>query len=162
MERKKIKRCSININNLKIRTLNAINSDAIEKLYNIEFNTDDNYIFTGSGGSYAASIFSSIVINDLYGSNTFAMLPRDIIYRNNSKVNKVILFSYSGTTNDLLISTKYIITKGELSKIVLKTNIVKDNIITYRTSNNRGKERGFLSFEGTISPSSLFLKYYFN
>ena len=91
------------------------------------------------------------------------------IYRNNSKVNKVILFSYSGTTNDLLISTKnfdnnnkYIITKGELSKIVLKTNIVKDNIITYRTSNNRGKERGFLSFEGTISPSSLFLKYYFN
>lgn len=167
VQRKQIKRCNININNLEIRMLNAINSSAINNIYNINFNKEENYIFTGAGGSYAGSVFASIVINELYGSNTYALLPRDIIYRNNSKIDKVILFSYSGTTNDLLESTKdfdndrkYIITKGEVQKIVLKTKIPKKNIITYRTSSNKGKERGFLSFEGTMSPSSIFLKYY--
>ncbi len=165
--RKKIKRCNININNLEIRIINAINSKAINNLYNINFNCNDNYIFTGSGGSYAASVFSSIVINELYGSNAYALLPRDIIYRNNSKINKIIVFSYSGTTADLLESTKYfdnsnkyIITKGEVQKVVLKTNVPKKNIMSYRTNTNKGRERGFLSFEGTISPSSIFLNYY--
>ncbi|EKC75731.1 hypothetical protein OBE_01215, partial [human gut metagenome] len=75
---------------------------------------------------------------------------------------------YSGTTNDLLVSTslidndnKYIITKGELQKIVTKTGISKNNVISYRTGTNKGKERGFLSFEGALAPASLFLKLYF-
>ena len=78
------------------------------------------------------------------------------------------MFTYSGTTNDLLVATssidnknKYIITKGELQKIVTKTGISKNNIISYRTGTNKGKERGFLSFEGAVAPSSLFLKLYF-
>lgn len=77
-------------------------------------------------------MFSSIVINKLYGSNVYALLPRDIVYRNNSQINKVIIFSYSGTTNDLLEATKdfdnsnkYIVTKGEVQKIVLKTDVSK-------------------------------------
>lgn len=165
--RKKIKRCNININNLETRIINAVNSRAINNVYNINFNSNDNYIFTGSGGSYAASVFSSIVINKLYGSNVYALLPRDIVYRNNSQINKVIIFSYSGTTNDLLEATKdfdnsnkYIVTKGEVQKIVLKTDVSKKNIISYRTNTNKGKERGFLSFEGTVSPASIFLSYY--
>ena len=88
------------------------------------------------------------------------MLPRDIVYRNNSQINKVIIFSYSGTTNDLLEATKdfdnsnkYIVTKGEVQKIVLKTDVSKKNIISYRTNTNKGKERGFLYFEGTVSPA---------
>ena len=167
--RKKIKRCNININNLEVRIINAINSGALNCLNNINFNSNENYIFTGTGGSFAASMFASIVINTLYGSNTYAMLPRDIKYRNNSRIDKVILFSYSGTTNDLFEGTKffnnlnkYIITKGEIQKIVLKTGISKKNIISYRTSSNKGKERGFLSFEGAVSPASIFLNYYLN
>ena len=56
---------------------------------------------------------------------------------------------------------KYIITKGELQKIVTKTGISKNNIVSYRTNANKGKERGFLSFEGALAPASLFLKLYF-
>ena len=59
-------------------------------------------------------------------------------------------------------SAKYIITKGEIQNIVLKTNILKNNIISYRTGSNKGKERGFLSFEGAVAPASIFLKYYYN
>ena len=166
--RKQIKRCNININNLEARVINAVNSNAYEKLIKINFKDLDNSIFLGTGGSFAAAKFSSKVINYLYGANTIALYPRDVYYRNNEKIDLVFLFTYSGTTNDLLVATnlidnknKYIITKGELQKIVTKTGISKNNIISYRTGTNKGKERGFLSFEGALAPASLFLKLYF-
>lgn len=166
-ERKKIKRCNININNLETRIINAINSTAISKIKNIDFTGNDNCLFIGAGGSYAGTYFSAKVINLLYGCNTYSMYPRDVLYRNNKNINKVVLFSYSGTTNDIISSVKnlnknniYIITKGELQNIVLKTGILKKNIISYRTSTNKGKERGFLSFEGAVAPAAIFLRYY--
>lgn len=166
-ERKSIKRCNININNLEKRVLNAVNSSASLKLNKIEINKNDNILFIGTGGSYAGAYFSSRVINFLYGSNIYALYPRDVLYRNNNNINKIFLFSYSGTTNDIIASIKdfkkedvYIITKGEIQNIVLKTSVLKNNVLSYRTASNKGKERGFLSFEGAVAPASLFLKYY--
>lgn len=165
--RKQIKRCNINIKNLETRIINAVNSRAFEKIKKIDFNSFENYMFVGTGGSYAGAKFASILINKMYGSNTYAMYPRDVLYRNNERINKMFLFSYSGTTNDLLEGTKnfdnlnkYIVTKGEQQNIVLKTGISKKNIISYRTGSNKGKEKGFLSFEGAVAPASIFLKLY--
>lgn len=165
--RKQIKRCNININNLETRIINAINSSAYDKLTKIDFESLNNSIFVGTGGSFAGAKFSS-KLNHLYGINTMALYPRDLYYRNNNSVDSVFLFTYSGTTNDLLVSTslidndnKYIITKGELQKVVTKIGISKNNVISYRTGTNKGKERGFLSFEGALAPASLFLKLYF-
>ena len=166
--RKQIKRCNININNLETRIINAINSSAYDKLSKIDFENFNNSVFVGTGGSFAGARFSSKLINHLYGTNTICLYPRDLYYRNNINIDSVFLFTYSGTTNDLLESSnlidnnkKYIITKGELQKVVTKTGISKNNIISYRTGTNKGKERGFLSFEGALSPASLFLKLYF-
>ena len=161
-KRKKIKRCNININNLEKRIINALNTSLNE----IGFD-NKNYLFIGTGGSYAGAYFASRVINILYGSNTYALYPRDVLYRNNSNIDKVILFSYSGTTNDIINSVKdfdnkniYIITKGDIKNIVLKTGILKKNILSYKAAFNKGKERGFLSFEGAAAPAAIFLKYY--
>lgn len=167
IERKKIKRCNININNLEKRIINAVSSSTDSKLDKIVFNSNDNCLFIGTGGSYAGAYFSAKVINTLYGSNTFPLYPRDVLYRNNANINKVFLFSYSGTTNDIIKSTEnfekqnvYLITKGEFQKIVLKTGLLKKNILSYRTTSNKGKERGFLSFEGAVAPAVIFFKYY--
>ena len=167
-ERKKIKRCNININNLETRIINAINSSASSKIEDIIFNENNNCLFIGTGGSYAGAYFAAKIINLLYGCNTYSMYPRDVLYRNNNNIDKVVLFSYSGTTNDIITSVKdlnkeniYIVTKGELQNIVLKTGILKKNILSYRTSSNKGKERGFLSFEGAVAPAAIFLKHYF-
>ena len=167
--RKQIKRCNININNLETRVINAVKSDAYSSLKKIDFSELNNILFIGTGGSYAGSYYSSKIINNLYGVNTISMLPRDVCYRNNDKIEKVFLFSYSGTTNDLIEATKniednkkIIITKGEKQKICEKTNVLKTNIFTYRTNSNKGKEKGFLSFEGTLAPASIFLKFYFD
>ena len=166
LSRKQIKRCNININNLEVRLINAINSNAYDKLLKINFNNLKNCLFVGTGGSFAGAKFSAKVINYLYGVNTITLYPRDVYYRKNHSIDATFLFTYSGTTDDLLISTKlinnkYIITKGELQKVVTKTGISKNNILSYRTGSNKGKERGFLSFEGALAPSSLFLKLYF-
>lgn len=165
-ERKKIKRCNININNLEKRVINALNSSLNTKLDKIDF-FNKNCLFIGTGGSFAGAYFASKVINILYGSNTYAIYPRDALYRNNTNIDINILFSYSGTTNDIINSVKgfdnknvYIITKGEIKNIVLKTGMLKNNILSYRTASNKGKERGFLSFEGAVVPASIFLKYY--
>ena len=135
IERKQIKRCNININNLEKRLINAINSSADNTLGEINFASKDNCLFIGTGGSYASAYFASRVINSLYGCNTYALYPRDVLYRNNANINKVILFSYSGTTNDIINSVKdfdskniYLITKGELKTIVLKTGILKKSM----------------------------------
>lgn len=166
-ERKKIKRCNININNLETRIINAIKSSASNKIDNIVFSENSNCLFIGTGGSYAGAYFASKITNLLYGCNTYSMYPRDVLYRNNNNIDKIILFSYSGTTNDIITSVKdlnkkniYIVTKGELQNIVLKTGILKKNILSYRTSSNKGKERGFLSFEGAVVPAAIFLKHY--
>jgi len=167
--RKQIKRCNININSLQTRINNTLKSNALSKLEIINFNENDNYLFIGTGGSFAAAYFASTIINQLYGCNTYAMYPRNVIYRNNKNIDKAILFSYSGTTNDIMNSVcniddsnKYMITKGQVQNIALKTRLKKENIISYRTPSNNGKERGFLSFEGVIAPSILFLKFYYN
>lgn len=166
-ERKQIKRCNININNLEKRVINAINSSVIKTLNNISFTSKQNILFVGTGGSYASAYFSSRVINLLYGCNTYALYPRDVLYRNNVNIDKVILFSYSGSTSDIVNCIKgfdmkkvYIITKGEVKNVLSKTNILKENILSYRTTSNKGKERGFLSFEGAVAPAAIFLKYY--
>ena len=166
--RKQIKRCSINVNHLEKRIMNAVNSSAYDRLLKIDFESFNHSIFVGTGGSYAGAKFSAKLINHLYGTNTIALYPRDLYYRNNHSIDAVFLFTYSGTTNDLIVSSsfiddnkKYIITKGELQNVVAKTGISKNNIVSYRTNTNKGKERGFLSFEGALAPASLFLKLYF-
>lgn len=166
-ERRKIKRCNININNLESRVINAINSNAYDKLLDINFDESKSYLFIGTGGSFAGASFASTVINELYGASTYSLYPRDAFYRNNTNIDKAFLFSYSGTTNDIIQSVKdfdknnvYVITKGQTQNIVTKTGILKNNIITYRTSTNKGKERGFLSFEGALAPAALFMKLY--
>ena len=135
--RKQIKRCNININNLETRIINAINSSAYDKIKKIDFDNINNALFIGAGGSLAGANYSSKVINCLYGINTVCLLPREVSYRNNKLIDKVFLFSYSGTTNDLIEGTKsidnnkkYLITKGEVQKIVKKTAINKNNIIS--------------------------------
>ncbi len=165
--RKKIKRVNVNVNNLEKRIINAISNDVYKKIVNMNFESNKNIIITGTGGSYAASLFASKVLNNLYKLNSYALYPRDVLYRNNEAIDKVVLLSYSGTTTDLITSTKnidnskkVIITKGEVKKVADKTLILKENVISYRTVSNKGKERGFLAFEGVMAPSSLFLKLY--
>lgn len=167
-KRKQIKRCNLNINNLRIRVSNALKSKVFTNLEEIRFSKDDKVLFIGTGGSYVGAYFSSKIINLVYGCSCLALYPRDVLYHNNKYISKIFLFSYSGSTNDSLESVKeidsslkYIITKGKISDVASKSGINKRNILSYRSSTNKGKERGFLAFEGALVPCAIMLKEYY-
>lgn len=162
--KKATSRCSLNVQHLESRLLKTIDKNIGIKLSKIRFDKMNNAIFTGTGGSYGAAVYASKVINTKYGVFTKAMYPRDVLYQNNEKVDGIFLFSYSGTTDDIIRGSsnidnkkKYIITKGKKDKVSTKTGINNKNIFSYYGSNNTGKDRGFLSFEGTLAPASIFL-----
>ena len=92
--RKLPNRYSINVNNLEVRIMNALKTNAFDLLKKENFDNYRGILFTGTGGSYAAAIFASKIINYLYGTFTKAMPPRDILYKNNNKIDKVFMFSY--------------------------------------------------------------------
>lgn len=161
---RQIKRINININSLEKRVLNSIKNNNVDKLEKKINEIKNSAIFIGSGGSYAAACFSARLINDLTGITTLTLYPRDLLFRNNSKLENLFLFSYSGTTADLIVATENIekdkinlITKGNVQTILEKTKYEKNNIFSYDNGLCTGKERGFLSFEGALAPASMFL-----
>lgn len=161
--RKKIKKISSNVANLSKKIKSDFSSNAYEKVKEMIKKLNGNTIFCGTGGSYAAGYFASRVVNATKGIWTEAKYPRDIIYSNTKDVKNIVAFSYSGTTNDIIVTldyvkdkNKYLITKG-------KIKIDKFEVISYMNSRSKtGKERGFLSIEGTVFPASLFAKYYYD
>lgn len=162
-QRKKIKKISSNLANLNKKIKSDLGSNAYNQVEKLVDNIRGNTIFCGTGGSYAASYFASIVVNHIKGIWTDAILPRDITYRNIKEIENIIAFSYSGTTNDITeilnygkCKKRYLITKGNIKNNELE-------VISYlNTKSKTGKERGFLSIEGTVFPASLFAKYYYD
>lgn len=161
--RKKVKKISSNVSNLSKRIKSDFSSNAYNQVEKMINNLKGNTIFCGTGGSYSASYFASKVVNATNGICTEANLPRDIIYKNIKDIKNIIAFSYSGTTNDIIETLNY--GKDKNRYIITKGNIVNDEleVISYLNSKSKtGKEKGFLSIEGTIFPASLFAKYFFN
>lgn len=161
-ERKKVKKIDTNLSVLKKRVEADFKSNAYEEVKAMIDAINSTTVFCGTGGSYAAAFYSAEVVNQIKGIYTEAMYPREVIYKNMNCVENVIAFSYSGSSNDIIEAlkkckkqNKYIITKA-------KKDAKKPELISYRNPNGKaGRERGFLSIEGTIVPASLFAKYYY-
>lgn len=161
--RKTVKKISSNLSNLSKRIKSDFSSNAYNQVEKMINNLKGNTIFCGTGGSYAASYFASRVVNATKGICAEADFPRNIIYKNIKDIKNIIAFSYSGTTNDIVETLNY--GKDKNRYLITKGNIVSNEIevISYLNSKSKtGKERGFLSIEGTIFPASLFAKYYYN
>lgn len=161
-ERKKVKKIDTNLSVLKKRIEADFKSNAYEEVKTMIDNVDSTTVFCGTGGSYAAAFYGAEVVNQIKGIYTEAMYPRVAMYKNMNSVGNIIAFSYSGSSNDIVEvlkkckkQNKYIITKA-------KKDSKKPNLISYRNPKGKaGRERGFLSIEGTIVPASFFAKYYY-
>ncbi len=168
IQKRTIKKITTNLDSLEDRVLRALESEAYENVEILLNNIKNNCIVIGAGGSYAASYYASRVINNVKGITSISMYPREMIYRNNENIENVIAISYSGTSPDILNAFNKvnanisIITKGMKEKV--KTKVEENiNIISYcNAKHSSGRERGFLSIEGTVSPAALFAKYCYN
>ena len=116
-------RIAINTDYLLERTLQALDSNASLKLRKALESVNGHILMVGTGGSFAAAEFAAKCVTQYHpNAVAYAYHPRDIIIRGLSKVDAVILFSYSGKTKDIqrvynLCQDKkvsvYVITKNE-------------------------------------------------
>ena len=95
--------------------------------------------------------------------------PRDFMFEKLDKVSTVILFSYSGKTNDII--SVYRLCKQNNINVFVITKMAYDqaseyydvnDVISYSDSIINSKERGFISMAGTLIPMVLFGKLFFD
>lgn len=161
-------RIRANINRLLDRILLALDSDAVEKIEKVLNSANGNIVVVGTGGSFSAAVFIAKCISQFHPcSIAKAYRPRDVLIRGFSKVNRVILLSYSGMTKD--IQNVYKACKIAGVKVNLISNLQCDSdakfyetndVISYRPKNGT-RERGFLSMAGTLIPMALFGEIYY-
>ena len=163
-------RIAVNTEHLLDRILYALESDAIIALKNIFDSLQGQILMVGTGGSYAAAVFAAKCVST-YNPNIIAYSyhPRDVSIIGLDKVAAVILFSYSGRTKDIENIYRTCKKKGVLVYIVTKYNnengtgiYDEKSIISYNSSKQSTKERGFISMAGTLIPMSLFGELYYS
>lgn len=159
-----------NTNHLLDRTLRALESNAAQRLQEILSSIKGYVLMVGTGGSFAAAEFAAKCVSQFH-PNILAQSchPRDIAIDGLSKIDTVILFSYSGKTKDIqsvydLCQKEgvkvYIITKYEYS---VNDSLYDENaLISYSTSKSSTKERGFISMAGTLIPMCIFGEIYYS
>lgn len=114
-----------------------------------------NVICVGSGASFTTAYFSSKIFNKYFDKNAVAMTPRELLNVDFNTKPSIIIYSYSGTSNDI----KYIKNKFENVIVVTGRNIDefidKENIFSYYL--NEPYERGLILYENIIMPITLLL-----
>ena len=132
----------------------------LKKISKLSFNSvlkklKKNVICVGSGASFSTAYLSSKILNKYFNKNAVAMTPRDLINNHFNEEMSIIIYSYSGTSNDI----KYIKKNFKNSVIVTGRNldefIDKENIFSYYL--DEPYEHGLILYENIIIPITLLL-----
>lgn len=163
--------------NKKVQRLYERSTFQEKKLGNISFfekiRTENlSILIIGSGGSYSAASFAYNIINNYTKSLSLFIHPGQITDKLYTKFDYIVLFSYSGKTSDILNiidkinanrdknTPSIILFTLEIKKEILDSENIK--LISYKDFfNDCSKEKGFLSFSGTMNPISIFQKFIF-
>ena len=157
-----------NRNLLLERIITSLNTSAAPSLLTVKNRIKGNVLCVGTGGSFASAVFAAKCINECENDAlALAVKPRDALLSLSKKIDIVLLFSYSGTTNDIvsvytkckkLNITVYAITRldSELQSIPYD----KNETISYHSENDNYEEKGFISMASTLIPVCLFANAY--
>ena len=173
--------CGLSNNKNNSKNNIITNADAIlsRLKYSLETSADNDLsqiisqlqgytICVGTGGSFAAAVYASHVVSELTNNVSVALKPYEVFFIKPQLIHNIILFSYSGTTQDIIEVIEYF--KVHNIKIYLVTKMYPELIIDKLTSNHitivsygseetyYSWEKGFISMSGTICPATLFAK----
>ena len=166
----KKQRIETNTNYLLDRILRSLESDASKQIREVLDNIEGLVYMIGTGGSYVSACYVAEVVN-CFSKTASAIVfhPRDIAIHGLGKANAIFLFSYSGSTKDILniyqlgrecsIPT-YMITKKRVSDG--DDFNFTNTLISYSNSNSNARERGFLSMAGTLIPMCVFAEIFYD
>lgn len=112
-------------------------------------------LVSGTGGSSAAAAFVADMIRVETRKSAFRVFPRQSI-ESPVRGASMIGLSYSGRSTDVIHALKNNISQGGCSLLLTGNEKVIEaegiEVVSYGKA-GRSKERGFLSFVGTVSPS---------
>ena len=140
------------------RLVDAFENLDVEKVNNILSSISHNCICMGTGGSYSASLFASIVLDNANGIITVAKEPRDILFMNLFNQWGHLLGITYGNNNYGITEAETKAREGKLLTHILTTNSTYDEDICYKGS--IPNEYSFISLASTIIPMSILLNYY--
>lgn len=168
-KRSKRQQIETNTTHLLNRILRSMESDASQRVKAILDGIDGTIYMVGTGGSYASALYAAETVNEYHPtSKAVACHPRDILISGLNKVTAVFLFSYSGSTKDIMNVYALCEERGVPVCLVTKKQstgfpeLPSDSIISYSNSNSSTKERGFLSIAGTLIPMCVFAEAYYH
>ena len=126
------------------------------------------YTVVGTGGSFPVAHFIAQVISSERGRLALPMYPYDYFRGQVPVTDCLIAVSYSGATHECRLAVEKalrigvkriaIVTHAEKPKIAKEIDIKDQRIVVVSYGNNGRRERGFLSFAGTLLPSLLFAR----
>ena len=159
---------SKNLKQLYGRITAALQTDAVENVRRQLSNLPDRVLTVGTGGSYAAALFAAKCINTFEKSIAISIKPRDALLCPLEKFGLVLLFSYSGTTNDIQVVYSACRAKGvpvcvitALDPAVNSCPFERKDIISYAVDSPDFEEHGFISMASTLIPMCLFGNHYY-
>lgn len=151
------------------RINDALKTDAVKEVASLKGKADGNILCVGTGGSYAAALFAAKCVNTYEKGTAVAVKPRDALLYPLEKYSLVLLFSYSGTTNDIQVVYRVCRKKGVAVRVItaLDKNFddcpyEREETISYCSSSPDFEERGFISMASTLIPVCLFAKSYYD
>jgi fructoselysine-6-P-deglycase FrlB-like protein len=124
----------------------------------LDITPNDKVHIVGSGGSFSASVFFQLLLNDYVGASAFAMAPYDFLEFGKPN-SKIVLVSYGGNNPDIISAYNrtidigaqriYAITASQTSKLSRLVRSQKHGSVYCVTDGN--KDRGFVSTIGMLS-----------
>ena len=149
-----------NYNVLINRSLDASNSIDISELKDKIVRLNGPSLCIGNGGSYAASMFASKVLESKNRIIAIDKQPRDILYNDIKLYDNVFAVTYNNRNYGVIRALEKAKNDG-LSTYVLTKGNQSDNIDTLiKYSSNLSSEYSFISIASTFMPMSVMLKYY--
>lgn len=132
-----------------------IKSNSLD-ISNVVNSTSRNIICIGSGSSLSTAYFFSKLLNIYYDKKAIYMTPRDLLNSKIGDYETILIFSYSGTSND----TKYIREKYSDSIVITGRNILefenKTNIYSYYLGEEY--EKALILYENVLIPITLLIQ----
>lgn len=140
-----------NLSYLKEKIKKCLNFDFKEVLDKL----NENVICVGSGASYSTAYLFSKILRNLYKKKSLVMKPREVLNEEIRNNVSIIIFSYSGTSQD----TIYLRNKYHNSILVCGRDLEefekKENIFSYYTGLEY--ERGTILYENILIPATILL-----
>lgn len=160
---------SNNLNRAYGRIVSALQTEATNEVKSVLLSLPDRVLTVGTGGSYAAALFAAKCINTYETGFAESVKPRDALLFPLDKYGLVLLFSYSGLTNDIQAVYRACCEKHIPVRVITALDkndancpYKRDEMISYTNDNPDFEERGFISMASTLIPMSLFAARYYD